>query len=577
MTSLFDSSWTTQPVQSGKPNIARTCSPQSNWSQPSTGSTISIGEVRKHHKKRRKRRRPLSNAQWRSIALEKTYVHDVYSLLASKNSLLNASVDNTRTTALYSRVRNFLNQQTEPGSMILDLGCGNSNYAQSNDLFVIIGLDRCSAWFDNNNCNENTPNLSIVGDCLRLPFKDSYFDAILCVNVLHHLSTVRRRISALKQISRCLKIGGKVLITVRGPNSTLKQLESRDLLIRVNNFNPNYSDSDSSSFDDSDSDCENENQILNNNHVKYSCNVQNSKYSNFTSPSSSDLDNCYAFMKKTLKRLSMTRTFYPQKNNQQSLDCERNSNSNSSIPNNENEEKLFAIELRNLDPEADSLMRSNSSAESLFVDSFSSPTSGPTTSSSGFFSASFLSNIREHFITWRSQFISNSVWHSLDTKLSAFSETQFINDEPLSHRFSLPLNFLKPELNNSKNILSRNKVHVSSNDKPAIVQFISGERSLKLNLPSAISSRLNYQTNFNYPSHDSHHHSHQDCLSSQNFHEFRTFQIINNTKIRHHSLSNLIILPELSQNHLSKCIHRSMPSLTTGKFSNSASILLILA
>ena len=45
-------------------------------------------------------------------------------------------------------------------------------------------------------------------------FRSNTFDGLICVAVLHHLATQRRRVSALKELSRVLAVGGKLLVTV---------------------------------------------------------------------------------------------------------------------------------------------------------------------------------------------------------------------------------------------------------------------------------------------------------------------------------------------------------------------------
>jgi len=51
-------------------------------------------------------------------------------------------------------------------------------------------------------------------DNLALPFKDDCFDAILSVAVVHHFATTERRVNALRELARVLRIGGRMLISV---------------------------------------------------------------------------------------------------------------------------------------------------------------------------------------------------------------------------------------------------------------------------------------------------------------------------------------------------------------------------
>ena len=51
-------------------------------------------------------------------------------------------------------------------------------------------------------------------DCLRLPYRADLFDAVICIAVIHHLSTEERRIAALRELTRILRPGGRLLVYV---------------------------------------------------------------------------------------------------------------------------------------------------------------------------------------------------------------------------------------------------------------------------------------------------------------------------------------------------------------------------
>lgn len=52
------------------------------------------------------------------------------------------------------------------------------------------------------------------GNCLSLPLKDNTADAVISIAVIHHLSTEKRRLKALTEIARVLRVGGEALIYV---------------------------------------------------------------------------------------------------------------------------------------------------------------------------------------------------------------------------------------------------------------------------------------------------------------------------------------------------------------------------
>lgn len=51
-------------------------------------------------------------------------------------------------------------------------------------------------------------------DCLRLPYRDNWFDGVICIAVVHHLSSESRRLKALSEMTRVLRPGGEMLIYV---------------------------------------------------------------------------------------------------------------------------------------------------------------------------------------------------------------------------------------------------------------------------------------------------------------------------------------------------------------------------
>lgn len=52
-----------------------------------------------------------------------------------------------------------------------------------------------------------------VGDCTRTQLRDEICDVVISIAVLHHMSSVKRRVEALKEIGRILRPGGKAMVT----------------------------------------------------------------------------------------------------------------------------------------------------------------------------------------------------------------------------------------------------------------------------------------------------------------------------------------------------------------------------
>ena len=49
-------------------------------------------------------------------------------------------------------------------------------------------------------------------DNLSLPFRDSSIDAVLSIAVIHHIATAERRVHALRELSRVLRVSPHLLL-----------------------------------------------------------------------------------------------------------------------------------------------------------------------------------------------------------------------------------------------------------------------------------------------------------------------------------------------------------------------------
>jgi ubiquinone/menaquinone biosynthesis C-methylase UbiE len=84
----------------------------------------------------------------------------------------------------------------KPGSVVLDLGCGNRNISLPEK--TVIGLDVVEYEM-----------VDVIGDAEHLPFKDEAFDAILLQQVLEHVEAPEQ---VLKESRRVLKEGGSIWV-----------------------------------------------------------------------------------------------------------------------------------------------------------------------------------------------------------------------------------------------------------------------------------------------------------------------------------------------------------------------------
>ncbi|KAK0098149.1 hypothetical protein PV326_010848 [Microctonus aethiopoides] len=153
----------------------------------------------------------------RSVALEQAYVHEVYEQCAEK----------TAQSRQWPRIYKFL-EELEPGALVCDIGCGNGKYLNFNNGIFKLGADRCKKLADIAREKENEV---LICDNLALPFRDESFDAVLSIAVVHHFATTERRVNALKELARVLRIGGKLVISVWAMEQRHRKFESQDVLV----------------------------------------------------------------------------------------------------------------------------------------------------------------------------------------------------------------------------------------------------------------------------------------------------------------------------------------------------------
>ena len=139
--------------------------------------------------------------------IEKQHVHEVYDQIADH-------WDHTR-YAPWPRVAEFL-QSFPVHSMIGDVGCGNGKYIQKSYLGKPVSAGRFLLGSDRSikllgKCNDRGFDV-IHCDNMALPYRSGIFDGVLSIAVFHHFSTVPRRLLALRELSRVMKVGGRLLL-----------------------------------------------------------------------------------------------------------------------------------------------------------------------------------------------------------------------------------------------------------------------------------------------------------------------------------------------------------------------------
>ncbi|KAJ9466433.1 tRNA (carboxymethyluridine(34)-5-O)-methyltransferase [Diplonema papillatum] len=142
-------------------------------------------------------------------AFEKQHVHAVYDAIAPHFS-------STRYKA-WPQVGAFVASQP-PGSVIVDVGCGNGKSLA--DVLghkdkIVLACDASKALLDlargkGLECQQV--------NALRLPYPSARCDCVISIAMLHHLSTPQRRHTALSEMSRVLRPGGRLLVYVWAKN-----------------------------------------------------------------------------------------------------------------------------------------------------------------------------------------------------------------------------------------------------------------------------------------------------------------------------------------------------------------------
>ncbi|XP_072171282.1 uncharacterized protein [Diadema setosum] len=154
-----------------------------------------------------------------SVALEKKHVRDVYDRIAPH--FVDAHYK------AWPRVKEFL-LELEPGSIVADVGCGNGKYLGINNRTFKVGCDCCANLVE---ISVRRGHEAMVCDNLRLPYRDSCFDAVISIAVVHHFATVERRVQAIQELARICRPGGLVMIYVWALEQKHRQFDAQDVLV----------------------------------------------------------------------------------------------------------------------------------------------------------------------------------------------------------------------------------------------------------------------------------------------------------------------------------------------------------
>uniref|UniRef100_A0A674JZC6 Probable tRNA methyltransferase 9B n=1 Tax=Terrapene triunguis TaxID=2587831 RepID=A0A674JZC6_9SAUR len=160
--------------------------------------------------------------------LEKDHVHSVYEKIAPH-------FHDARYKA-WPKVQQFLSDQ-DPGSLIADIGCGNGKYLHINSQTYKLGCDYCFPLVES---ARNDGHEVMVCHSLCLPYRNECFDAVLSIAVIHHFSTKERRVRAIKEMARTLRVGGQMMIYVWAMEQKRRKFEKQDVFVPWNPSPPSW-------------------------------------------------------------------------------------------------------------------------------------------------------------------------------------------------------------------------------------------------------------------------------------------------------------------------------------------------
>jgi alkylated DNA repair protein alkB family protein 8 len=170
------------------------------------------------------------NSGFATPETERNHVHAVYDAIATQWHHTRG-----KRGVLWPGATNFLNS-LKKGSIVCDVGCGDGKYFPAiwESGSYVIGTDISEPLLQTSigACKEHGskdagPQMRLiskenvglnkrpaiaVADCMHIPIQSRSVDAALCIAVMHHLSTVSRRIRCLKELARIVKIGGSIII-----------------------------------------------------------------------------------------------------------------------------------------------------------------------------------------------------------------------------------------------------------------------------------------------------------------------------------------------------------------------------
>jgi ubiquinone/menaquinone biosynthesis C-methylase UbiE len=134
-------------------------------------------------------------------------------------------------TKISPSVEKFL---SDINGKLLDIGCGSGRNFVKSKKIKWVGIDFSSKMlkFAEKRAKELGIKVQLKKACSnKLPFKDNFFDAVLCYSLIHCINSKKERKETIKEIYRVLKPSGTVLISSWGEKSPRLKNKGKECFI----------------------------------------------------------------------------------------------------------------------------------------------------------------------------------------------------------------------------------------------------------------------------------------------------------------------------------------------------------